>query len=73
MAAFNTLEWIEAAINDSDDDRLVCRRERRIGSNRMTRVCKTVAQIEFERERARSQLLDRGACVDLGGAGCRGD
>lgn len=59
MAAFNNLEWIEAAINDEVGERMVCRRERTIGSNRITRVCRTEAQMEAERELARDEL-DRG-------------
>ena len=59
MAAFNSLEWIEAAINDEEGERMVCRRERTIGSNRITRVCRTEAQMEAERELARDEF-DRG-------------
>lgn len=72
MQAFNTLEWIEAAINNEDDQRMVCIRERTIGSNRLTRVCRTESQWAEARERAREQLLSRGACTDLGGVGCTG-
>jgi hypothetical protein len=59
MAAFNSLEWIEAAINDEKGERMICRRERTIGSNRVTRICRTEAQMAAERERARDEL-DRG-------------
>ena len=50
LLVFNDLEWIEAAINNADSDRMVCTREKTLGSNRMQRVCKTMAQIEAERE-----------------------
>lgn len=57
MAAFNDLEWIEAALNKSEQgERLVCTRERKVGSNRVTRVCRTKEQMEFEREQARDNL-----------------
>ena len=57
MSAFNDLEWIEAALNKREDgDRLVCTRERTVGSNRVTRVCRTKEQLEFEREQARNNL-----------------
>lgn len=57
VAAFNDLEWIEAALNkDEQGERLVCTRERKVGSNRVTRVCRTKEQIEFEREQARNNL-----------------
>lgn len=69
MQAFNTLEWIEATINNEDDNRMVCTRERTIGSNRVTRVCRTPEQVREARERARDQMMDRGACGD---ASCLG-
>lgn len=56
LEAFNALEWIEAAINQADDDRLVCERRKTLGSNRKERVCKTVAQMREERERAREEF-----------------
>jgi hypothetical protein len=56
IEVFNALEWIEAAINQADDDRLVCERRKTLGSNRKERVCKTVAQMREERERAREEL-----------------
>ena len=56
IAAFNSLEWIEAAINDEEGERMICRRERTIGSNRVTRTCRTEAQLAAERERAREEL-----------------
>jgi hypothetical protein len=58
MDAFNDLEWIEAALNKGEEgDRLVCTRERTVGSNRVTRVCRTQEQIDFEREQGRDDLL----------------
>jgi hypothetical protein len=52
IEVFNTLEWIEAAINNEQDDQLVCRRERTLGSTRLNRVCRTQAQMKLDRERA---------------------
>ncbi|MEP6634281.1 MAG: hypothetical protein ABJA62_08745 [Luteimonas sp.] len=54
--AFNTLEWIEGTINNDDANRMICRREKTLGSNRTARVCRTVAQMELERERARVDM-----------------
>jgi hypothetical protein len=51
----------------SDQERMVCRAERTIGSNRVQRVCRSVAQIEREREAARSQLGKAQICSDCGG------
>ena len=66
MEAFNTLEWIEAAINDAEDDRMVCVREKTLGSNRLQRVCKTSAQMRAEREYARMNL-SRGCAAGVCG------
>ena len=55
MQAFNSLELIEATLNH-DNDRAVCRYEKTIGSNRKTRVCRSVAEMDAERERNRDNL-----------------
>ena len=47
--AINSLEWIRAKLDDAEMERLICNREKRVGSNRVVRVCHTVA----ERRRAR--------------------
>jgi len=71
MQAFNTLEWIEATLNKEDGERMVCNYHKTIGSNRKTRVCKTAAQIERDREEARQQLSKPGICAP-GTPGCSG-
>lgn len=53
---FNSLEWITATINNSPDDRMVCRTEHTIGSNMPKRVCRTAARMREEQERAREEL-----------------
>lgn len=63
VQVFNRLEWIEAAINNAEDERMVCKRERTIGSTRLVRVCRTVAKEREAREAARKSL-DRGAFQD---------
>jgi hypothetical protein len=60
VAVRNSLESIEAAISSEEGERKICRRERTLGSNRLTRVCRTEAQMAAERDRAREQL-DRDA------------
>jgi hypothetical protein len=59
MQAFNTLEWIEAAINNADDERVICRREKVLGSTRTTRVCRTAEYERRAREKAR-ESMERG-------------
>lgn len=61
---FNALEWIEAAINQTDDERMVCERRPILGSTRKERVCKTVAQMRQERDSARNRMDARGVCAD---------
>lgn len=56
MRVFTILESIEASVNKETDQALVCTREKTIGSNRTTRVCRTRAQMEAQRELARRQL-----------------
>jgi hypothetical protein len=70
MLAFNSLEWIEAAINNAEDERVVCKSEKPTGSNRAQRICRTVAQMREERE-ASERLIDRRA-VCSEGAMCAG-
>lgn len=53
LLVFNNLEWIEAAINNAEDERMICTREKTLGSNRAQRICKTARQLEEEREYAR--------------------
>ena len=64
--AFNTLEWIEAAINNAEDERLVCHREKTLGSNRVTRVCRTVEEERIVKERAKEQLQRNHGDLRLG-------
>ena len=58
MEAFNTLEWIEATINNAEDERMVCKRETPTGTNRSQKICRTVAQMRAERAGA-EELLRR--------------
>lgn len=57
MKVFNALEWIEAAINKAEDERVVCERRAQIGTNRKERVCRTVAQIRADREAAQRDMM----------------
>ncbi|MDR0184604.1 hypothetical protein [Lysobacter arvi] len=61
---FNTLEWIEAVVNDDGEDRMVCERRPVLGSTRKERICKTASQWREEREAARNMMDSRGSCMD---------
>lgn len=58
LEVFNALEWIEAAINQAEGERMICRREKTIGSTRVTRVCRTAADEERMKEEARRRMLE---------------
>lgn len=64
VEVFNTLEYIEAVVNNSDDERMVCERRPVLGSTRKERVCKTASQWREDREAARNMMDGRGACMD---------
>ncbi|WP_457097184.1 hypothetical protein [Lysobacter sp. P5_B9] len=59
LEVFNTLEWIEAAINNEDGGQMICHREKVIGSTRFTRVCRTAADEARMKEEARRRMLDQ--------------
>ena len=60
--AFAAIDAIQAAgtpavaVASNDDDTLVCKREKTLGSNFSTKVCRTKAQIRFDQENARGNL-----------------
>lgn len=55
--AHNTLAWIEAAVENNDDERMVCVREKALGSNMAKRVCRTLAQMRQAQEYAREEMM----------------
>lgn len=57
----NSLSSIVAAINNAEDERMVCRREKPTGSNLSETICKTVAQRRAEREEAMARNFRRNA------------
>lgn len=44
------------AVAEKPEERVICRREKTIGSNRSTRVCRTEAQIREQREAAANAI-----------------
>ena len=49
ITVFNSLEAIEAIVNQAEEERMVCTRVKPVGSNRPETVCKTVAQMREEK------------------------
>ncbi|HEX2082739.1 MAG TPA: hypothetical protein VHF86_04555, partial [Xanthomonadaceae bacterium] len=63
VRVFNSLQSINAAIANKEDERVVCVRERRVGSNMVERVCRSRAEMRRQRDAARKELQDgRGIC-----------
>ena len=59
------LASIDSAVNRTGDERLICTREARIGSNYMTRVCRTPSQIREQQAAGQKALRD-----ELSGTNC---
>ena len=58
IEVFNALEWIEATLNNAEDERMVCTRMKTTGSNRPQRVCKTAKQMRLDQEYARKKIIE---------------
>ena len=58
VAAFNTLEWISATLNDAEDERLVCENVTPTGSHRRVRQCQTVAERRALRDGSKQHFQD---------------
>ena len=52
------LASIDAAVNRTGDERLICTREARIGSNFMTRICRTPSEIREQQAAGQKTLKD---------------
>ena len=52
-----------AAAAATEEEQLVCKRERKAGSNRIERVCVTATQAREAKERARTQLDQWNHCA----------
>jgi hypothetical protein len=59
VEVFNTLEWIQATINNTEDERVVCRRGRTLGSQRVNQLCRTQAEWREYRDSARTTMERR--------------
>lgn len=56
VEAANLLSSINAIATNAEDERMICTRERKVGSNFTQRVCRTVGQIRREREATQNGL-----------------
>lgn len=56
----NALDQVKATLLANEDNRLICHRERKTGTNLSTRVCKTVAQRNFDAEQSNYDIYHHG-------------
>ena len=66
--AINSLEWIRAEIHNAEENRLICEREKRVGTHMKERVCRTVAERRQDREDAQKAWPQGSPCSE--GLGC---
>lgn len=84
VASASSPSWAPASVQDAptpapapepaksevaQEDRMVCKVERTIGSNRSQRICRSSEQVRRDREAAREALEKRGTCSTCGGDG----
>ena len=60
VEAFNALEAIKAIVTAKPRDQMICRRERALGSHRVSTSCRTAEEREQEVEAAARALTPRG-------------
>lgn len=71
IVVFNSLESISAIVNRAPEEKLVCERTRKVGSNRTETVCMTAAERAARRDAA-SKMADRNAACMRSGDSCVG-
>lgn len=70
LRLLNELEAISAILNDAEGQRLVCERQKTVGSNRPKNVCMTVAERRQMQDSAQRDLRNRDQrCTDGWGSG----
>jgi hypothetical protein len=71
---FNALEEVKAVLNDNEQDRLVCRRERKVGTTIPETRCATVAQRKELEEGGKAFMAPRMCSADVAsGTDCGGN
>ena len=59
VTLLNSQEEVNAILGKRDGDRLICKRERPIGSNIPVKICETARQIEERRRKDTKDIRDR--------------
>lgn len=64
----NDVSLLHGLLANAEDERMVCRREKPVGSNRISSVCKSAAEWERLRAKSRTNLEDsiNRACTNVG-------
>ena len=58
LEVFNKTEELRAIVSGNDDDQVVCKRERKVGTRFRITQCRTMAEIRWEREVTEQGLRD---------------
>lgn len=67
MDVFNRLEEIRAIVDKAENNRVVCTYETKVGTHMKTRICKTVAERQRDREQAVDAMNSRAICGNCKG------
>lgn len=69
VAVFNAQEAIKAVLVENDRDRVICKREHTVGTNRKVTRCYTPAEAEMLRQRSSDAIgwMNRSAALPSGG------
>lgn len=62
LRVFNAHEIVLALVTQAEDDRLVCKQEKRLGSHRHQLVCRTAKQLREERGNTQNELRRTRTC-----------
>jgi hypothetical protein len=58
IALSNELDQVKATLTQNEGNRLICYRERRIGTNLLEKRCQTVAEREASARQSQQQMMD---------------
>jgi hypothetical protein len=69
IALSNALDQVKATLTHNEGNRLICYRERRIGTNLLEKRCETVAERQARAEQSQKEMMDRSRVMQTRGGG----
>ena len=69
IALSNELDQVKATLTQNEGNRLICYREKRIGTNLLEKRCETVAEREAHARESQQQMMDMSREVSNHGGG----